>query len=75
MENTNNLEQKQQYLREEILDKSYDPEEFSDFMSKYKENGLDLNNWELIELQEAVRTFKNKVNEDEGKKSKKGLKK
>lgn len=75
MENTNNLEQKQQYLREEILDKSYDPEEFSDFMSKYKENGLDLNNWELIELQEAVRTFKNKVNEDEGKKIEEGVEK
>lgn len=64
MEDKNILEQKQKYLREEILDKSYDIDEFSDFMSKYKENGTDLQNWEFIELKEAVNSFKNQVNEN-----------
>ena len=50
MEDTNDIEQKQQYLREEILDKSYDIDEFSEFMSKYKENGTDLKYWEFSEL-------------------------
>ena len=65
MENLNNLEQKQQYLRDEIMDKSYDVDEFSEFMSKYKENGTDLENWEFIELKDAVKIFKNKVKEEE----------
>ena len=64
MEEKNILEQKQQYLREEILEKSYDIDEFTDFMSKYKENGTDIQNWEFIELKEAVKSFKNQVNEN-----------
>ena len=64
MDNENILKEKQKYLREEILDKSYDIEEFTDFMSKYKENGTDLQNWEFIELKEAVKYFKNQVNEN-----------
>ena len=73
MEETNDLEQKQQYLREEILDKSYNVEDFSDYMTKYKENGLDLKNWEFIELKEVVKEFKKKVKEDEANKIEKGV--
>ena len=75
MEENNSLSQKQQYLREEILDKSYDVDEFGEFMSKYKENGTDLKNWEFIELKDAVNAFKNKVNEEEGEKIEKGVEK
>ena len=72
MEEKNILEQKQQYLREEILEKSYDIDEFTDFMSNYKENGTDIQNWEFIELKKAVKSFKNQVNEN---KIEKGLEK
>ena len=37
-----NINQKQQYLRDEIMNKNYDIDEFSEFMSQYKENGLDI---------------------------------
>ena len=51
--------QKQQYLRDEIMNKNYDIDEFSEFMSQYKENGLDLINWTFDELKDAVFKFKN----------------
>ena len=54
------INEKQQYLREEIKNKNYDIDEFSEYMSQYKENGLDLINWSLDELKEAVKKFKNK---------------
>ena len=55
-----NILQKQQYLREEIMNKSYDIDEFSEYMSQYKENGLELINWTFDELKEAVKNFKNR---------------
>ena len=54
------ITEKQQYLREEIMNKNYDIDEFSEFMSQYKDNGLNLTNWSLDELKEAVQKFKNK---------------
>lgn len=73
-----NLEEKQKYLREEIIDKKYDVEEFSEFMNQYKENGLDLKNWTFSELKEAVKIFikgrKEPNKEDEQKKIEKGIK-
>ena len=73
MEDKNDIEKKQQYLREEILDKSYDIDEFSEFMSKYKENGTDLKFWEFSELKEAVKNFKNRSKEDESQKIERGV--
>ena len=73
MEEIKDLEQKQQYLRDEILDKSYDIDEFSEFMSKYKENGTDLKNWEFSELKEVVKNFKNRAKEDESQKIERGV--
>ena len=71
------LEEKQNYLRSEIIDKNYDAEEFSDFVKQYKENGSDLNNWTFDELKEAVAKFKNKGNnqskEEEEKTIEKGV--
>ena len=76
-ENQENMEQKQQYLRDEILNKNYDIEEFSEFMSQYKENGLDLMNWTFDELKDAVKRFKNNSliqnKEDEEKIIEKGI--
>lgn len=71
----NELEKKQQFLREEIMNKNYDVEEFSEFMSKFKENGLDLVNWTFNELKDAVELFKNrgKSKEEEQKEIEKGV--
>ena len=56
---TNNIEYKQNYLRTEIIEQQYDPEEFSKFLSEEKENiGLDLNNWTFEELKNVVSKFK-----------------
>ncbi len=54
------INQKQQYLRDEIMDKGYDINEFTEFMSEYKENDLDIINWSTNELKEVVNKFKNK---------------
>ena len=51
-------EQKQFYLRENILNKGYDAEEFMNFLkSKKGENGLDLRNWGKYELEKTVNQF------------------
>ena len=52
------LEQKQNYLRENILEKGYNAEKFMGFLkSKKGEQGLDLNNWDKNELISAVEEF------------------
>ena len=52
------IEQKQSYLRENILNKGYDAEDFMSFLkSKKGEKGLDLNNWSKYELEKAVTQF------------------
>lgn len=48
MEDT--TETKQIYLREEIIEKKYDPEAFIAFMGDKKENGTDINLWSYQEL-------------------------
>ena len=60
--NNNDLEKKQAFLRTEIMEKNYDPEKFSEFLSKFKENGLDLSNWTFEELQQVVNQFQNNNN-------------
>ena len=50
--------QKQIYLRENILDKGYDGEDFATFLtSKKGEEGVNLKNWSLDELKSAVQEF------------------
>ena len=52
------LQQKQVYLRMNILEKGYDAEIFMNFLkSKKGDLGLDLNNWTLNELTSAVQEF------------------
>jgi sorting nexin-7/30/sorting nexin-8 len=52
------LEQKQNFLRMNILERGYDAEKFMNFLqSKKGDLGLDLNNWSLNELTLAVQEF------------------
>ena len=56
-------ESKQQFLREEILEKNYDPQSFIDFLiTKKGETAADINNWSLEELKLIVVEFKNYQN-------------
>lgn len=51
-------EQKQTYLRTEIIDKGYDPEVFTAYISNLKgEDGIDLNLWSMEELVNVVKSF------------------
>ena len=70
------LPTKQAYLRENVLEKGYDAEEFMTFLQMKKpDEGLDLNNWSMDELINAVNEFiadKNleKENEKDGEDNK-----
>ena len=55
----NSLEEKQSFLRENILNKGLDGEEFMNFLVKLKgENANDLDKWTLDEL----KMVKHKIN-------------
>ena len=59
------LEKKQTFLRTNILEKGYDAEEFMNFLQTKKgELGLDLNNWDINELKEAVQEFISSLDKD-----------
>jgi hypothetical protein len=50
---------KQAYLRNEIIDKDYNPDEFLDFMiEKNGEKATDLDSWSMEDLKKAVSEFK-----------------
>ena len=52
------LNENQTFLRENILEKGYDPEDFMKLLqSKKGELGLDLSSWSMDELREAVKEF------------------
>ena len=62
------LEAKQEYLRTQILDKGYDADNFMAFLQEKKgEDGVDLSNWNITELKDAVSEFTSiyKPNEEE----------
>jgi uncharacterized protein YkuJ len=50
--------QKQDYLKSEILKNGYKPEQFSEYISNLKENGQNIDNWQLNELKMVVMAFK-----------------
>ena len=59
------VEEKQEFLRNEIIDKGYNPEEFSSYMCNLKgEEGLDLEKWSISELQTLVEQFRSKVDKE-----------
>ena len=52
------IQEKQAYLRENVLEKAYDADEFMSYLQLKKgESGLDLNNWTMYELKNAVKDF------------------
>jgi len=57
-ENNEKTEKMQNYLRKEIIDKGYSPEDFANYLKKIKgENGTDLNLWSIEELYYVVPQF------------------
>ena len=58
-----NIKEKQDFLRNNILEKGYNGEEFMFYLkSKKNENDIDLNNWSLDELKVIVDEFISKHN-------------
>lgn len=55
MDNMESIEEKQKFLREEIIEKGYDPDEFSSYLIKVKD--LDLSNWIMKDLITIVQSF------------------
>ena len=54
----NSEEEKQNYLRENILDKGYEAEDFVSYLTQKKgDEGVDLNNWTLEELKLLVQEY------------------
>ena len=54
----NTEEEKQNYLRENILEKGYDAEDFVSYLTiKKGEDGVNLNNWSLEELKSLVQEY------------------
>ena len=58
------VKEKVDYLKEEILDKNYDKQSFINFCLTKKEKGDDLNSWTLNELKLVVREFVVEQNND-----------
>ena len=57
-----NIEYKQQYLRSEIIDQGYNPEDFSEFMANVKgDDNLNLETWSFEDLQIVVEQYKLKI--------------
>ena len=58
-EGLESIESKQLFLRNEILDKGFDPKEFSDYLENEKgEEKIDLEYWSMEDLKKAVESFK-----------------
>ena len=58
IENDEKTEKKQIYLRKEIIDKGYSPDDFANYLKKIKgENGTELNLWSIEELYYIVPQF------------------
>lgn len=58
-------EEKQEYLRTNILEGGFKAEEFVSFLEGKKEDGSNLDNWDFEDLQEVVQEFKTLVSEGE----------
>ncbi len=59
-----NLEYKQQYLRSEIIDQGYNPDDFGEFMVKLSsDENPNLENWSFDELKYIVEKYKSTISE------------
>ena len=59
------IQQKQMLLQSEIIDKNLDKTSFINYCLSKKENGDDLNNWTLAELQAIVKEFVESQNQQQ----------
>lgn len=59
---TEEIEEKQLYLRKEILDQGYDAEEFIDYLNNELKITAELNLIGFQELKDVVQGFRNKKN-------------
>lgn len=58
------LEVKQQFLRSEIIDQGYDPNDFSKYMGTIRgEEDINLDSWSLSDIQQVVSSYKQKISE------------
>ena len=57
MESEDDFQKKQTLLQNEIIEKNYDKTAFINFCLSKKENGDDLGNWTLEELNQVVKDF------------------
>ena len=58
------LEARQQYLRSEIIDQGFDPQDFSQFMATVRAGeDLDIEKWTMTDLQNVVQAYKSKIAE------------
>ena len=57
-----NIEYKQKYLRSEIIDQGYSPDDFSEYMANVKgDDNLNLETWSFDDLQIVVEQYKLKI--------------
>lgn len=52
---------KQEYLKQEILESNFDPEQFSDFMASERVDGDQIDNWSYEELETMVTLYKRQI--------------
>ena len=70
MEENEDISEKQKYLRAEILDEGYDPQEFNDYMCEARKvENIDLENWTLQEIKDIVKSFKEYIKNKENNKN------
>ena len=59
-------ERKQQYLRSEIIDQGYNPEDFTTYMGSIRgDEGLSIENWTFEDLQKVVAQFKELISQNQ----------
>ena len=69
--NSNNqLKLKEEIIKEEIENNNYNKEQFLKYLSEQKENGNDIQNWSLLELNIQITNFINSLNSNNQKEEK-----
>ena len=71
MESEDDFQKKQALLQNEIIEKNYDKTAFINFCLSKKENGDDLSNWTLEELNQVVKDFIKSQNPESSQKDEK----
>ena len=71
MESEDDFQKKQALLQNEIIEKNYDKTAFINFCLSKKENGDDLSNWTLEELNQVVKDFIKSQNPEPSQKDQK----